>query len=631
MFRLTNLTMAGILVLSVGSSAFGQFSHWTGGTNGAYGNNRNWTPQTAPRGTAVFGTPGAFNVSLAANAEIDNLSILRKANVGFRAESKVVETLTYSVADTLKIDTGSLAVGATLPAMNLTTEFLLSTDGQLTVGGGSQVRAGTLDLTQSTADIRGTDTAGNPTSVESLRTNVREDSTLRIADGAGMQVTNLSVLRHATVEISGTDTDGNPSTLANMVSPLFPGVIEGTVNVLGGARLQQTKAQIGRRGEVNVIGGSPEGLSSRYDIDDLSITAKVNVLDGASMYSSNLTIGNVEGDRGELEIGSTNGLISVWLNDGETFVTRDGSLYLSDHAQGNTNQLTLPYDEGKVTIAETARLRVGTFVADRGFELDGPSTDRAGTLEVGLFAGDLQNKNGTVSPGPGSDVMAITGTYRQLSEGILDIDIFGAMPGDDFDVVNVEGLADLDGELQIGLGVGYVPSPEDSFSILHAGDIVGQFANAAPGERISTGGGRGSFQVNYGLSSPFGLDRVVLSDFEWVSQLLGDFNNDGERSASDIDLLSEAVSGSDLTFDLTADGMINELDRIRWVEDLKNTYFGDSNFDGEFNSGDLVQVFVQGEYEDSIAGNSSWSDGDWNGDGDFDSRDFVLAFTSRWL
>jgi hypothetical protein len=53
---------------------------------------------------------------------------------------------------------------------------------------------------------------------------------------------------------------------------------------------------------------------------------------------------------------------------------------------------------------------------------------------------------------------------------------------------------------------------------------------------------------------------------------------------------------------------------------------GDANHDAVFNSSDLVQVLQAGEYEDDIAGNSTWEEGDWNGDGDFDSRDLVLAF-----
>ena len=53
---------------------------------------------------------------------------------------------------------------------------------------------------------------------------------------------------------------------------------------------------------------------------------------------------------------------------------------------------------------------------------------------------------------------------------------------------------------------------------------------------------------------------------------------------------------------------------------------GDANGDGRFDSSDLVAVFVAGEYEDAIPGNSTFAEGDWNGDGDFDSRDMVYVF-----
>jgi len=53
---------------------------------------------------------------------------------------------------------------------------------------------------------------------------------------------------------------------------------------------------------------------------------------------------------------------------------------------------------------------------------------------------------------------------------------------------------------------------------------------------------------------------------------------------------------------------------------------GDSNGDGIFDSKDLVLVLQIGEYEDGIAGNSTFEEGDWNRDGDFNTRDFVYVF-----
>jgi hypothetical protein len=53
---------------------------------------------------------------------------------------------------------------------------------------------------------------------------------------------------------------------------------------------------------------------------------------------------------------------------------------------------------------------------------------------------------------------------------------------------------------------------------------------------------------------------------------------------------------------------------------------GDSNLDREFNSSDLVMVFVEGKYETGEA--AGWEQGDWSGDGLFDSNDLVHAFTN---
>lgn len=122
-----------------------------------------------------------------------------------------------------------------------------------------------------------------------------------------------------------------------------------------------------------------------------------------------------------------------------------------------------------------------------------------------------------------------------------------------------------------------------------------------------------------------GIDNVrVIGD--GVS-LTGDFNNDGTLDAADIDLLTDALGGNDSVFDLNSDGTVTDADRTIWVVDVRRTWFGDANLDGEFSSADFVTVFTVGEYEDTVPGNSTWAEGDWNGDGDFTSGDFVRAFT----
>ena len=109
---------------------------------------------------------------------------------------------------------------------------------------------------------------------------------------------------------------------------------------------------------------------------------------------------------------------------------------------------------------------------------------------------------------------------------------------------------------------------------------------------------------------------------------LGDFNGDGRLDARDIDALTRAVVNGtdDDRFDLNEDGLVNSDDRWVWVRDLKVTWFGDANLNRVFNTGDLVHVFKDGEYEDSLEQNSGWEQGDWNGDLEFGSGDLLIAF-----
>jgi hypothetical protein len=133
-----------------------------------------------------------------------------------------------------------------------------------------------------------------------------------------------------------------------------------------------------------------------------------------------------------------------------------------------------------------------------------------------------------------------------------------------------------------------------------------------------------SFSNFFSVTGSLGEDDYTLTR----SVLVGDFDNSGALDAADIDMLSAAVRDGNgaASFDLNNDGNVDAADRSVWVVDLKKTYFGDSNLDSEFNSGDFVVVFQSQEYEDGVPKNSSWATGDWNGDGDFDSGDFVSAF-----
>jgi hypothetical protein len=73
----------------------------------------------------------------------------------------------------------------------------------------------------------------------------------------------------------------------------------------------------------------------------------------------------------------------------------------------------------------------------------------------------------------------------------------------------------------------------------------------------------------------------------------GDVNGDGELSHFDIDSISHASRNQRVNslVDVTSDGSVDADDISFWVDELANTYFGDANLDGEFNSGDFVACF----------------------------------------
>lgn len=107
-----------------------------------------------------------------------------------------------------------------------------------------------------------------------------------------------------------------------------------------------------------------------------------------------------------------------------------------------------------------------------------------------------------------------------------------------------------------------------------------------------------------------------------------DVTKDGAINQNDIDRLHRQLFRGRFAaqYDIDRDADLDQDDLSILIHEGLNTYFGDANLDGEFNSGDLVDVFQAGEYEDGVEANSSWDSGDWNGDGEFDTGDLVRAF-----
>ncbi len=127
-----------------------------------------------------------------------------------------------------------------------------------------------------------------------------------------------------------------------------------------------------------------------------------------------------------------------------------------------------------------------------------------------------------------------------------------------------------------------------------------------------------------GLGGGTAIDEIEI--YTGQRGMLCDVNSDGVCDVLDIDDLTTAVLNgvNESRYDLNGDGAVDSSDRTEWVTKLMNTWFGDSNLDGEFNSSDFVVVFAARTFENEQS--ATWGKGDWNGDGIFNSSDFVTAF-----
>lgn len=147
---------------------------------------------------------------------------------------------------------------------------------------------------------------------------------------------------------------------------------------------------------------------------------------------------------------------------------------------------------------------------------------------------------------------------------------------------------------------------------------------------------RATFDSSWGYPSEVYIDLDEMMADEEVSYRTGslvqlppacDVTTDRTCGGPLIDTLGDAIRTgiAHPRLDANQDGSVNTTDVDHLVEVQMGTYFGDANLDGRFDSTDFLRVFQAGQYDDAIAGNSTWATGDWNGSRDFDAADLILA------
>jgi RHS repeat-associated protein len=164
-------------------------------------------------------------------------------------------------------------------------------------------------------------------------------------------------------------------------------------------------------------------------------------------------------------------------------VARASSLTLQNGAQESTTAASFG-DAGTVAIGSASSLTVaGTYTQTAGSTTVNGMLASAGGVSL---SGGTLNGDGTVqgnfinasqlTPGNMPGILTITGKYTQTSAGVLNIEIGGTTIGTQFDQLDIQGSATLDGTLNITLINGFGPAFGQTFPIMSFASSTGAFS-----------------------------------------------------------------------------------------------------------------------------------------------------------
>jgi len=221
------------------------------------------------------------------------------------------------------------------------------------------------------------------------------------------------------------------------------------------------------------------------------------VLNGGSLDSSqinNVGAGNFSFASGDLSLDSLNvastGLLgkTVVLDSSKTINASNINVESGSRLEinGGSSSATTLINEGEIIISQAGRLTGGTY-SQTGLTA---STTIDGVLNANVeISNGVLNGSGTINgnalnaallaSGNSPGTLDVLGDFTQTELGTLHIEIGGLLAGDEYDVLNIGGEANLSGILDVDLydlgGGLFAPSLGDTFDFLTAETIIGDF------------------------------------------------------------------------------------------------------------------------------------------------------------
>ncbi len=290
-------------------------------------------------------------------------------------------------------------------------------------------------------------------------------SQLNMSDGVLMRSTGGSLTMTGPFNISGGTialgsggslmTEG-VTTVTGVVNPFFNWTNSGTLNIEGAGQISPSPGSEFiftnlPAGIVNLNGTDPNPFSMLIADAQIRNTGRFNKIGGAATQTidtrfSNTDTGSVEVDSGTLV------LPAMTILPGNIPNTQSGTLRV---APGHT------LSTGGNNLTNAA----GGVIGGRGtLDLGGATLTNDGTLQPGRILGGFS-----------IGTLTIAGNLTQGAGGIVAVQLGGDLAGQ-YDVLNVTGSAALaDSTLNVSTTGGYVPAAGDSFTVIEAPAVSGEF------------------------------------------------------------------------------------------------------------------------------------------------------------
>jgi hypothetical protein len=177
-------------------------------------------------------------------------------------------------------------------------------------------------------------------------------------------------------------------------------------------------------------------------------------------------------------------------------------------------------------------------------------------------ADDRFMNDGVLAPALRGGVIELDRGFLQTARGSLEIEVAGARPVDEHDLLIVAGEATLGGTLTVRLADGYLPQDGDRFVIVAAEALRGEFEHLVLPKRPA---GEDALRVEYGQDSvalvPAAAGDPAPARALGLSITEADINGDGVVSIRDVSTLlrawGTAGAAGGRSADLNADSAVN--------------------------------------------------------------------------